>query len=186
MKRIILASAALALIAGPALADNTLAFNLDGDVSEICGVYNFRGTALDIGFGDLATVETSVEVVRDQPGTNSYVCNAPGGFTRQITSANNGSLNRAGTQGGANNSIAYTISHQGVGGRGAFANKALTSAQTDTFPGDPSYLAGQSGRLTVRLNGVLQSAVGTVNGANRTTVFAGDYTDVITIALNGN
>jgi hypothetical protein len=101
------------------------------------------------------------------------------GFSRTITSANSGymTLNGAATT-SANRRIRYTVQHGGGSGL-AFAETQLTAPRTDNFG---AMLNGHTGSLTFRANGVSQlDASG--SGTQVTTVFAGDYSDVLTIAI---
>jgi spore coat protein U-like protein len=47
-------------------------------------------------------------------------------------------------------------------------------------------MAGQSMTLNFTTNGVLESNVGSVNEGERTTVFAGNYTDTVTVSVTAN
>lgn len=179
MKKLLLAAVAAATFTTPALADNTLTYNLDADVGSICGVWKFDGPTVQVNFGELAT--TSAEVVQGA-GSATYRCNNPGGFTRTVSSANSGKLVRDGTTGDALNSIAYTFQHGGGSGLGTAATQ-LTAPITTTHAGSGAFLAGQTGSVTFRVNGVQASAGG--NNAPGTTVFAGNYTDVVTISVTG-
>lgn len=180
MKKLILAAVAAATFTTPALADNTLTYNLDADVGSICGVWKFDGPVVAVSFGELAT--TTAEVVAGA-GSATYRCNNPGGFTRTISSANSGKLVRVGSSGGSLNSIDYTFQHGGGSGLGTAATQ-LTAPITTTHAGSGAFLAGQTGSVTFRVNGVAAPAGG--NNAPGTTVFAGDYTDVVTISVTGN
>ena len=167
--------------ASQAMADDSLTYNLGADVSTVCGAYKYDGPVVAVDFSDLSAVDTGT-TVDVGAGSATYRCNAPGGFTRTISSQNNGYLFRSGTAGGSNNQIAYTMQHGGGSGLG-FASTGLTSALVQNFSGSGAFLAGQTGSVTFHINGV--SSVGG-NNSPGTTVFAGDYADVVTIAVTAN
>ena len=181
MKKLLIGAAALAFAATPALANNTLTYNLDADVSSVCGVYSSQGTAITVAFGDLAMTPVATQVVKSA-GSATYRCNSTAGFSRSISSANAGRLKRTGSNGDAANSIAFEMSHGG-GSSLNFDYAALTTPKTGSFGGSSAFLAGQTGSVNFRLNGVAN--VGG-NESTGTTVFAGDYTDVVTIAVTAN
>jgi spore coat protein U-like protein len=181
MKKLLLAAVAAATFTTPALADNTLTYNLDADVGSICGVFKFDGPTVQVNFGELALTPSANEVSAPA-GSATYRCNNPGGFTRTISSANSGKLVRDGSSGDALNSIAYTFQHGGGSGLGVAATQ-LTAPITSTHAGSGAFLAGQTGSVTFRVNGV-QAAPGG-NNAPGTTVFAGNYTDIVTISVTG-
>jgi hypothetical protein len=183
MKKLLIGAAALGLVATPAFADNTLTYNLDADVGSICGVWNYQGDTIAVPFGDLATVPDTTQVVKSA-GSASYRCNSATGFTRTIHSANGGKLVRDTSSGGAGNEIAYEMSHGGGSGLG-FAYQSLSSDRTDTYAGSLAFLSGQSGSVNFRTNGVYNTNAG-ANQAPGTTVFAGNYTDVVTISVTAN
>lgn len=183
MKKLLIGAAALAFASTPALANNTLTYNLDADVGSICGVYNHAGTVIPVAFGDLATVLDTAQVTVGA-GSASYRCNSAAGFTRTISSANAGKLVRAGSNGDSTNSVAFDMSHGGGSGLG-FAFQSLATNKTNSFGGSTAFLSGQTGGVSFRVNGVYNVNAG-ANNAPGTTVFAGDYTDVVTIAVTAN
>lgn len=188
MKKIILAALAASAMATPAFAQsttnvssaNSLVFGIDADVGVICGVYSTRTQPIPIEFGQLADVAEGTEV-SVSGGQAAYRCNAPAGFSRTVTSANSGFLFRTGTSGGNANQIAYTMQHGGGSGLG-FSAQQVTAPITANFNGSTAFLAGQGGSVTFRVNGVFNNN-SNVSGAPGTTVFAGDYTDTVTIAV---
>ena len=184
-KLLLLAAAGAAVTATPAFAQdgNTLVFELDADVSVVCGVYSFRGTSIPVAFGDLAA--TNAEVIAAPAVSANYRCNDPAGFTRTITSTNGGFLRRTGGADTAENKISYQMSHGGGSGLN-FDFQQLTAARIDSLAGSTAFLgvSGQGGTVRFRTNGVKSATNG--DGAPGTTVFAGDYTDVVTIAVVSN
>jgi spore coat protein U-like protein len=186
MKKMLFAGVAIAAAATPAFAQSspTLTYNLEAEVSTICGVYSETGQASrDIDFGDLAATPVSTQLeIAGQPGERvTYRCNSPAGFTRTIESANSGVMVRTGSNGDALNSIGFEMSHPTGGSGTSFAYQSLTTPRVDTFPGTAPFLVGRTGNINFRVNGV-----GDVDPQNRsvgTTVFAGDYTDVVTITV---
>ncbi len=185
MKKLLIAAvASTAFIATPALADNTLTYSLDADVGSICGVFRHNGTAyvtnVPVNFGELATTSANVPV---GAGSATYRCNNPNGFTRTISSANSGVLRRDGSAGGAANEIEFRMSHGGGSGLG-FATQTLATPKVTNLSGSTAFLAGQTGSVNFEVTGVQASLGG--NQAPGTTVFAGNYTDTVTIAITGN
>ncbi len=191
-------AAAVAALASPAFAqapvgaaaagNQDLQINLNATVANRCSVYNQSDLAgsnpvTTINFGELAATPATAQVAA--PAFSAlYVCNVATGFTRSITSQNQGNLWRAGTSGGANNSIPYTIQHGGGSSLG-FAAQPLTSAITTTFAGSSAFLAGQAGSVTLRVNGVQVASAANAN-VNTTNVFAGNYSDIVYIDIVGN
>lgn len=183
-KMLIAALAATSFGATPALADNQIAYAVSGNVGSICGVFRHDGsnflTTVPVNFGELATTSAQVAV---GAGSATYRCNSANGFSRSITSANNGVLIRNGSSGGAANQIAYTMSHGGGSGLG-FAAQSLAGGKTTTHGGSTAFLAGQTGSVNFQVNGVQAAPDG--NQSPGTTVFAGTYTDTVTIAVTAN
>lgn len=186
-------AAAVAALSTPAMAQSIspnqdLTINLNATVAGQCGVFNQSNVSggnpvTTVNFGDLAQTPAANEVAA--PGFSAlYICNSANGFTRVISSANGGKLWRSGTSGGANNAIPYTLQHGGGSGIG-FAAQALTSARTDTLGGSQAFLNGQAGTMTLRVSGV--QVPSPANAAfNTTNVFAGSYSDVVTVDITAN
>lgn len=174
---------AAVFIAGAAFAQQTpsgqLSYDLSAEVGSVCGAFNSTGTEIDVDFGELANTATT-STVEENAGSASYACNSPNGFTRTFSSANGGYLFRSGTSGGAQNQIAYEMSHGGGSGLSMDWTQ-LTSAATADLSG-AGFLTGQTGGVDFRVYGV-RSTNSNANGASHTTVFAGDYSDVVTITL---
>jgi len=191
MKKVLIATAsvlAAVAMAAPAAAQQgqSLVVNLTGNVASVCGAYN-SGAAngvLSLDFGQLANTDANGGQVA-LPGFNAtYICNSAAGMTRTISSANSGFLFRDGTTGGAANQVPYTIAHGGGSGLN-FAEQGLSAPIVTTRPGSTALMNGQGGTVTLRANGVRIPSP--ANAAFTTTnVFAGDYNDVLTIAVVAN
>lgn len=159
---------------------NNLTVNLAADVAVRCDarLNSGTGTALAIDFDTLSSTATTATVERSG-GSITYICNDVDGYTRTITSANSGYLTLNGAATTSNQRrIAYTLQHGG-GGPNNFAATQLTAPRVDNFG---PQLSGITGGLTFRANGVSQSDP-SGSGTQVTTVFAGDYSDVLTIAI---
>lgn len=155
-----------------------LTVNLEADVAGRCNASldGATGTVLNIDFGTLSGTATTATVDRTA-GNANYICNDADGFTRTITSANAGFMTLDGVATtAANRRIAYTLEHGGASGINFTATQLTTPIITNLSP----MLDVTSGAVTLRANGV-----GTNIGASNqgTTVFAGDYSDVVTIAI---
>ncbi len=192
MKKILLAASVAALAGVPVYAQqatSTLTINLSGEVETICTANNNSATDATVNrsFGTLSDSYTT-EVIRTDEINNAnqltYVCNAPDGFTRTITSQNGGKLFRDDSTGGAGNEINYTMDHGGANGL-AFDNEELATPRIDTFAGATDWVDGQLGTIVFETYGVRVTDPDG-NGADRTTVFAGTYTDVVTVVLTAN
>lgn len=184
MKKIFLTSAvATVMIAGSAFAQQTpagqISYDLNAEVGSVCGAFNSTGTEIDVDFGELANTATT-STIEQSAGSASYACNSPNGFTRTFASANGGYLYRSGTNGGAQNQIAYEMKHGG--GNGLSMDWTQLSASATADLNGNAFLSGQTGAVDFRVYGV-RSTNSNANGASHTTVFAGDYSDVVTITL---
>lgn len=184
MKKILAAAAALAVLTAASAASaqsvygTNLTVNLSADVALRCDarLNSATGTILDIDFGTLSSVDTAATVSMGA-GSMSYICNDADGFTRTISSANSGYLTLDGASTTANNRrIAYTMSHGGGSGL-AFADTQLTAPLATNLG---AMLGAQTGSVTFKANGVM---TGGGTSAQSTSVFAGDYSDVVTIAI---
>ena len=182
-RTILSGAVATVMFAGLGYAQQTpagqLSYDVSAQVGSVCGVYNASGTEIVVDFGDLSSTETT-GTVEQAAGSASYACNSPDGFNRTITSTNGGYLFRSGTSGGAQNQIAYEMRHSGSNGL-TMDWTQLTAAETGDLSG-PSFLTGQSGDVDFRVSGVRATNAG-ADGASYTTVFAGDYSDVVTITV---
>jgi spore coat protein U-like protein len=166
MKKLLLAAVATAFTATPALAQQTQSINLQGNVALSCTV-----TA-----GPSITNPEPIDLANtasDQSlGSLTYACNNAGGFTRTISSANSGLLKRVNGAAGEN-TVAYQFGHGGTNTI-ALANAPLSSAVITNVPGSQAYVNGQTGTARVR--------VGAASGP----LFAGNYTDTITVTIAPN
>lgn len=180
MKKIALLVAGLAAVAAVPASAQSLTYNLNAEVAPTCGVYNSSGSTIPVDFGELATVaaSTTVDVAA---GEATYRCNSVNGFTRTITSQNNGYLTLGGqpTNDDARR-IRFNMAHTGNSGL-AFSAQQLTSPVAGTFAGSTAFLAGETGDVSFQAFGVQGAAGG--NGAPGTTVYAGNYRDTVTITV---
>lgn len=186
----VLALASTALVAAPAYAQsnvsssNTLTYTLNADVGTICGVYNTGGQAVTINLGDLAELTFSQKATASSEAV--YRCNSTGGFSREIKSANGGTLVRQGTDTLAANAISYRFSHGGGSdleiARGRPTPLGSTPIST-THAGSQAYLTGVVAPIGFEVSGVFNLRGGFADGAPGTSVFAGDYSDTVTISV---
>lgn len=193
---LLLAACGAALVSGaPALAQSapatpiapgvvgTVQMNLSADVAEICGAVDFLNP-VPLDFGTLSSVATNATVTKSN-GV-SIICNDAAGGTVTVTSANSGKLLRNGTLTGQGNEIGYTLEATGGSGLAIPAGSSLSSPISRAFNGSNAFRQGQSVTYRFTTNGVLESNVGTVNEGERTTVFAGNYTDTVLVSVTSN
>jgi hypothetical protein len=191
MKMISAAAIAVALVATPVLAQtnvspsNNLKFTLDAEVGTICGVYSAQGQTIPLDFGDLAEMTSTQEATRT--AELIYTCNALGGFSRTITSDNNGRLVRVGSTGGSGNEMTYRFGHSGTTANGlTVGNRGLPAAfnpvTSNHSNSTTTFLAGVRETATFQVSGSLRSHGGQ-GIAPTTSLFAGDYSDTVTIAV---
>lgn len=166
------AVAAAAMLAGAANADSSFTFDITGTIPTICVGNNNS-------LGPVETVDLMAGVTAQTMGSVTYVCNAPGGFTRTISSANAGKLVRVGSSGGSGNEVPYLLGSGGGSGL-SFAGTALTTPKISTLSGSTAFLAGQTASLNVS---VASQATTGASGLPTTTVYAGTYTDTVTVAV---
>jgi type 1 fimbria pilin len=183
-KQLFAAAAAAAFTASAAFAQatDTLIVNVQADVDEYCTISSDSGQTLTVDRGTLNSIPvgqwTNTESQGGQPLT--YRCNAAGGFTRTVSSQNNGFLHRDGTSGGAGNEIRWEFRSGGGSGLNALPWVHLVSDLSTTVPASRAVeFLGNGQRYTsnYRVEGVQQGA--------GTSVFAGDYSDVVTITVAG-
>lgn len=180
----LVASAAAVAFAAPVAAQSgpTVDHLLTGEVADICGAYDFQNSPVLIDFGTLSDVDVGSQTPEIANGV-TIVCNGANGGTVNITSANGGALFLDGT-GGANREVGYTV--RATGGSGlAFNATALTSDVNLPFGASGAFLNGQSMTLRFAANGVAQDSPAG-NEAPSTTVFAGTYTDTVTVSVTAN
>ncbi len=183
MKKIALIVAGFTALSAVPASAQTLTYNLNAQVAPVCGVYNSTGTAIDVDFGELASVasDATVDVAA---GSATYRCNSTNGFTRTITSQNNGFLTLDGTATTDNTRrIPFTMAHGGGNGFG-FSAQQLSTPLNNPFNASSAFLNGQTGGVSFQAFGV-QTAPGG-NDAVGTTVFAGNYQDTVTITVTAN
>lgn len=179
MKKFLIAIAALTTVAAtPAFAQSSVTYDLNASVASICGITG-ESTNIAVSFGTLATTPSSTEL-RVGGSTPAYRCNSPVGFTRTISSVNNGKLVRVGSNGDAANSIPFTMDHGGYSGL-AFTAASLLVNKVDTINASADILYGQTGSVFFNVKGVATS--NTERSAPGTTVYAGTYSDTVTISV---
>jgi len=183
MKSVQLTLAAGALLAPCVAIAQTTRFELSAQIAPVCGVYSESGSVIDVNFGSLSDVATTA-TVSVAAGNATYRCTSRAGFTRTITSQNNGWLTLGGTPTiDATRRIRFDIAHGGGNGL-AFGMRQLTAPLSRNFPSTPVWLSGQTGSVTFQAYGV--RAAPTANGAPGTTVRAGNYRDTVTITILSN
>lgn len=173
-------------ISAPVSAEE-LTITLTGEVTPICGVTNDETNAapgpIPINFGMLS--DTPVGQQTDRITSRLLItCNSPDGGSVTINSENGGKLFLDGV-GGEAREVGYTISS--VGGFGLFFPETDLGADVvRTFPGAAQFIQGQRLTLFFKANGVAVNNDANANEADRTTVFAGNYTDVVTVSVTAN
>lgn len=191
MKKVILATlaAGTAMVAMPAHAEvgnpnnGTVNLTLEANVSELCGAYKYD-EPLTYDFGDLAATPTSSTLNSPEYRIN-ILCNDPAGGTISISSTNGGYLVRAG--GSASNAadrIAYQVEGDSSYNPYDFARTSLTAPVTISFSGNEG-LQGQNMDMQAFVNGVLLANDPLKSEGDHTTVFAGDYSDVVVVTVTG-
>ncbi|TRO94369.1 hypothetical protein FKB34_10730 [Glycocaulis profundi] len=183
-KQLFAAAAAAAFTASAAFAQatDTLIVTVQADVDEYCTISSDSGQSLTVDRGTLNNLPegqwTNTESQLGHPLT--YRCNAAGGFTRTVSSQNGGYLHRDGSTGGEGNEIRWEFRSGGGAGLNALPWVHLASDLQTTVPaGRASDFLGNGQRYTsnYRVEGVQRGA--------GTSVFAGDYSDVVTITVAG-
>lgn len=191
MKKILIAALAATAFAGTASAQannngvvGSVVMNLKANVAEICGAVDYLNP-VDVDFGELSTVLTSATVEKSNGLT--IVCNDAAGGKVTIASANAGKLLRNGALTGNGNEIGYTVSSTGGSGLSPLpGGTSLATPKEITFNGSTAFVAGQSMTLKFAVNGVLQANVSNINDGERTTVYAGAYSDIVTVSVTSN
>lgn len=181
-KSVVIAAGIAALAAAPLGAQN-LTYQMNAQVAPVCGVYSSSGTVIDVNFGSLATVASDA-TVNVGAGSATYRCNSVAGFTSTVASQNNGWLTLDGTTTTDNSRrIRFNMTHGGGSGLG-FPARQLTAPFSRSFPGNSSWLAGQTGGVSFQAFGVRGAPA--ANGVPGTIVLAGNYRDTVTITLTAN
>lgn len=168
MKKLYMAAFAVsALSAAPAMADDKADLSIKGNIALSCTVTpDERDVTVDLN----STAEQSA-------GSLTYRCNGANGFTRTITSTNSGQLNN---ESGANRGfVPYTVTHSGGSGIAIGTPVSLATAYTNNLSSSAAFVNGQTGQLRLIL-----AKPATASNANP--LFAGDYTDVIQVAITAN
>jgi spore coat protein U-like protein len=171
-KHILSAVAVAALSASAAMAQSSqVQYDLSAEVDTVCTVNGTASFNSDIDFGELLT--GSREIVRSGGGLN-YRCNSANGFTRTIASANGGSMLRGGSATGAGNELPFEMSHGGGSGLGTGGYVSLTSPIVTSVAGSTAFIAGQTGSVNFRVTNI------------GNTLFAGNYSDTVTVSVVAN
>lgn len=173
---------AAALSAAP-LGAQSLTYEMNAQVAPVCGVYSSSGTVIDVNFGSLATVASDA-TVNAAAGSATYRCNSVTGFTRTITSQNNGWLTLNGNPTTEDSRrIRFNMTHGGGSGL-SFPARQLTVPFSRSYPGNSTWLVGQTGGVSFQASGVRGAPA--ANGVPGTTVLAGNYRDTVAITLTAN
>jgi spore coat protein U-like protein len=181
-KPVIFAASIAAFAAAPLGAQN-VTFDLNAQVTPVCGVYSPTGRVIEVDFGSLAEVATTA-TVNVAAGSATYQCTSRSGFTRTIASQNNGWLTLDGNPTTQNTRrIRFTMTHGGGSGLG-FGARQLTAPFSRNFPSNPTWLRGQTGTVSFQASGVRGAPAS--NGVSGTTVLAGTYRDTVTITITSN
>lgn len=183
LTRLMRSATGVAVLAAAPLGAQNVTYDMTAQVAPVCGVYSSSGAVIDVNFGSLADVATTT-TVSVGAGSATYRCNVRTGFTRTIASQNNGWLTLEGNPTtDANRRIRFNMQHGGGSGMG-FNAQQLTAPLSRSFPGNPTWLVGQTGGITFQAFGV--RAAPSSNGVSGTTVLAGNYRDTVTITLTAN
>ncbi len=169
-------------------------FSLINNSDSSAGNFSF-GTLSDVVTGNTrsavlsgnATTDVGGGIILDvNDGTSlalTYACNEPSGFSRVISSANNGKLQRLGGPLTEENQIRYTVTHTGTEGI-EFSSRELTAPIETELTGN--FLVGVPGNISFAADGVLIEQGEVLGSISQTSVFAGVYTDTVTISITSN
>jgi spore coat protein U-like protein len=189
----LIASTTAVAFAAPVSAQSTgnqnpIVHELEGEVAGICTLADFQASPIQIDFGMLSDVDVGQQTNPADVNGMTVICNDPDGGTLSITSQNQGILKREGSNGGAQNTVGYTVVLSGGSGLGDPTGtvRTLGNPVQKTFAASSAFLNGQSFSLSFRANGVRETGVANANQGTRTTVFAGIYTDTVTVAVTAN
>ncbi|MGY6532772.1 hypothetical protein [Glycocaulis sp.] len=195
MKKFLVSAAAVAVFgassafaqAVPVFGDD-LTVTLSAEVGEVCGARLNAGDGLnlDVDFGELTNTPAADQVAVGG-GSITYVCNVLAGFTREFSSDNDGYLVLDGVSTtNAQRRIAWTVAGSGAQGNQGLAETQLTSPVVQSRGnGGGLWRNGQTSGLTFRADGVAVPSAAS-SGITTTTVFAGDYSDVMRISIRAN
>lgn len=142
----------------------------DSEVINIEGVVPLSCTVDGTSLIDPEPVDLTSRGEQTLTGLN-YVCNAAGGFQREISSTNRGMLRRSG--GDASSGFPYILSHGGSYGL-SFDAQSMHSPIVTSLAGSEAFITGQTGSLRV--------TIGPAQGP----AFAGIYRDTITVTVTPN
>ncbi|MCK8516029.1 hypothetical protein M0534_06780 [Methylonatrum kenyense] len=173
-------SASALLLAGSAMAgDDEVTIDLTGEIEEVCTVSLDGDNNVDVELLDSSTQNL---------GTLTYNCNVKAGFTRTISSQNDGSMvNDFGF--GFSSGLPYQVRHTGEGVGTGFGFTSLSTPNTRSVlsynPGSPwnpqgDFASGpqqRSGDLSLRM---------TNPPSDDSQAWAGEYSDTITVSVNAN
>lgn len=184
MTLIRLALAAGLLSASGAAVAQSSSYAVRAQVRQVCGAYNAEGQTVAVDFGALANI-LPTQFVQRAAGDITYRCNVQAGFTRTVASQNRGFLTLGGQTTTDNaRRIRFTMQQQGADG---FTYRQLTSPRVTTHRDSATnrrFLNGQTATLFFRAYGV-RGPTPTV-GPARTTVYAGQYRDTVTLTITAN
>ena len=187
MKKLAIASVAALALTGAAsaqfVAQESLTININGEVEEICSLTPLGSGVIDVDFGVLS--DTAGQIREDVDF--GIVCNSAEGANLEISSLNSGKLLREGTETGEGNEIAYSVNPQPGSDRLA----TTPGTPPTSLANDKTYLVrpgtalreGRNFGIAVFFDGVKGPDY---QGVPTTTVFAGNYTDTITVSLTAN
>lgn len=178
------AAAALTLLAGPAFAQSynaTATVNVAGTIPATCGARINNGASLSVDFATLAATDTASSVTQSNPLI--LLCNDPDGYRVSYSSANGGYLVLGGVLANAGDQyrrISYSANgDQPTRGSLPAAWTSLATTQSETSTPSTSSISVSMG---VKVSGV-RVPDANVAGGYATSVFAGAYSDVITISV---
>lgn len=191
MKKVLIATVSMLAAAGIASSaaaqapvyTKSIVTTLEAEVASICGIrFNNDVAAVIYDFGELSGVDAAT-FAPQQGGGISALCNDVDGYSVTYESANNGflTLNGAPTT-ASNRRIEWQMSGSNPG-RGGFGSQAQLSAPKTVNSGAFTTSASMNTQYFVK--GVRVQDAGNPGNpqAFTTNVFAGDYSDVVTISV---
>ncbi|MGD2134084.1 MAG: hypothetical protein PVI23_14925 [Maricaulaceae bacterium] len=156
MKKLLIASVAVAALSTPAFAGGDIVFDLTGEIPAVCEIE---------GYDDNNHLDLD-DTYAQQVALVEFTCNLPSGFTRTVSSWHGGYL-----VGPAGALMPYTIGWSGAWGLDT-GDADLTSDQVHSIPGQLAFVNGETAGLHVNANSAGQ--------------FAGHYYDTITVEIAPN